>query len=395
MRKSWGMNSILHNLDAEAELKQEADEPPEVFRRRRGEGYSKKNREDHRHHALDAIVVAYTTPGHIKKLAELNRDSKEQDHRPILKIAPPFEGFRRQAKETVEEILVSYKCPKSNKYVISKGLSKSKKNGATYYTKRVSLRGELHKETVYGKHDKPGGGKVYHARKPLDEVKTQKHVKKIVDCRVRELVHKAIEAAGGYDGKNIPKGAFFEVKKDEEGNEAHVPKVFLPNNKGGDPVPVRKVRMKAEMNNAAHLKEPLNQYVDPQNNHHAIVYKDAAGKLQQAVFSFWEIVERVQQGGRIFELPEDGVEEVVRLQKNDTFLLGLPDHLQGSTDNAALSPYLYKVKSLSKGPDWLFQKHLAAEAKKDVIRIQSLKTSWKACSPIKVRVDVLGKIHWL
>ena len=33
----------------------------------------RKNRDDHRHHLLDAVVIAFTTQGHIQKLNNLNK----------------------------------------------------------------------------------------------------------------------------------------------------------------------------------------------------------------------------------------------------------------------------------------------------------------------------------
>ena len=403
MRKSWGVNSILYQLDKDTEyLKQVENELKEEFDRRKGEIFAKKNRADHRHHALDAIVLAFTTAGHVQRLSELSSDSKDNEKRPILKIEFPTKDFHRQAKEAVNQILISYKPPRRNKHVISKGKSKSKKSGETYYTEVISVRGQLHKETVYGRH----GDEVYHVRKPLESLTKEKQVNKIVDPRVRALVDRAIQDAGGYDEKgNIPKGAFFfESEKDAEGkslNELSKPKVSLPN-KNGDKVPVRKVRLKESINNAVQLKASFNQFVNPRNNHHAIIYKNAAGELKQEVFSFWEIVKRVQQGGRTFELPKDGVEEIVYLQKNDMFLLGLPEDLHGCTDKSTLSSYLYTVQKLSGIKDgafeFTFRKHIDArpstEAQKDYVNIKSIK-KWEELHPIKVEIDVLGKIRWL
>ena len=229
-------------------------------------------------------------------------------------------------------------------------------------------------------------------KQKLGELELKETVDAIADEEVRLTVEKAIKDSGGYENK-IPEGVFFvEIPRK--------PKVFMPNHKGGDPVPIRKVRMRETMNNAAGMYEEK-QWVNPRNNHHAIVYEDEGGTLGQEVISFWEVVERVNQGDRMFQPPEGT--KWMTLQINDMFLLDLPrdlrDGIEEPRNRNVLSAHLYRVQKIfgsRKKFEYTFRKHTAVRSDEGVgrngVRIHSLKTGWKKYQPIKVKVDILGNI---
>jgi CRISPR-associated endonuclease Csn1 len=127
--------------------------------------WSKRN--DHRHHAMDALTVAFTTHNHIQYLNNLNarNDERLEIHKVISNIQnkitqrnedgkrmfiKPMPNFRKEAKIHIEQILVSFK--NKNK-VVTNNINKSKLKGKDNYHKKLQLtpRGQLHKETVYGK----------------------------------------------------------------------------------------------------------------------------------------------------------------------------------------------------------------------------------------------------
>ena len=65
-----------------------------------------KTREDHRHHAVDALVMACTKLSYVQELSKWNRYNRTYD----LKQFPlPWETFRFDAEKAVEKILVSHK----------------------------------------------------------------------------------------------------------------------------------------------------------------------------------------------------------------------------------------------------------------------------------------------
>ncbi len=121
-------------------------------------------RNDHRHHAMDAITIAFTKPAYIQYLNHLNaRDGNHKLSNNILGIEskyltkdknnkyrfnPPMPNFRNEAKKQLENILISYKT--KNK-VITKNKNLIKIKGGTFEKTQLTPRGQLHEETVYGK----------------------------------------------------------------------------------------------------------------------------------------------------------------------------------------------------------------------------------------------------
>jgi len=71
-------------------------------------------------------------------------------------------------------------------------------------------------------------------------------------------VLKTLDDAGISESTNfIPKNVFFNISRDGRME----PKVFLPN-ANGDPVPVKKVRLRETFNAAVQLSENVNQHVN-------------------------------------------------------------------------------------------------------------------------------------
>jgi CRISPR-associated endonuclease Csn1 len=241
----------------------------------------------------------------------------------------------------VGSILISHK--KSNKV-----LTKNRKG--------FSVRGQLHKEFIFGRRQAPQQEEGYHRRIKITELENNKHISKVVDLRIRELILKYLEEKCGVNinnpkGFNIPKDAFI---KDGQA------RLFLPN-KNGDPVPIKKIRIKEALGKAAKLKSDINQWVNPRNNHHVLIYKDFNGNLKEDVVQFWTVAERILQGIEIYQLPEDGKEIVTTLEINDMFLLGLSDeeYLFNINNLGVLAQNLYRVQKISS-VDYTFRFHVAS-----------------------------------
>ncbi len=87
LRRYWGLNSILSETN-------------------------EKERTDHRHHAIDALVIAFTSRSIVKKYADAVRFS---DDRYIGKMPYPWNGFNLDmVKEKVDQIKVSFKPDQPN-----------------------------------------------------------------------------------------------------------------------------------------------------------------------------------------------------------------------------------------------------------------------------------------
>lgn len=340
----------------------------------------KKNRDDHRHHAIDAITIALTGQGNLQRLSTHNAQRKEKQRQKLdstEKFPEPWDGFQNDVRNAVVQILISHK--KNNKT-----LTKNKKG--------FSVRGQLHKENVFGKRKAPGQEEAFHRRVKITELQNNKHVGKVVDDTIRNLIENHLRDNLGIDVKNpkgysVPKDAFFRDGKWQ---------VYLPN-KNGEKIPIKKVRIKEVLGNAAQLKSDLNQFVNPRNNHHVIIYKDHDGNLNQSAVQFWTVVERKRQGEDVCQLPEDGEAIVTTLEINDMFLLGLSDEeYESNKNNAAfLSGYLYRVQKISD-MYYNFRFHLAStlDKKEEEIYVQSM-SAWEKLNPIKVKIDILGNIERL
>ena len=367
LRQKWGLNAVLNPED------------------------KTKTREDHRHHAIDALVMACGTVEHLKKLSEWNR----YDRKPENKNFPmPWDGFVKDAEVAVDKILVSHK--KLNN-IITIRTHKTEKNGHVHRNVGVAARGQLHKETVFGKRNF-NGEEAYHVRKPIESLTTEKQIDKVVDESTRLLILKRVQELGGFEKDKVPANTFFVV--DENG--INQPQIFLPN-KNGAPVPIKKVRMKESIGRAERLKEDINQYVNPRNNHHVIIYNYEKGNLKEDVVTFWTVVERKRQKQTVFQLPADGTSIVTTLQINDMFLLGLKEEEINweNPDCEVLKNHLYRVQKLSSK---FYEFRLSKEASIQnnfqpyYVRIQSFgegKTGWLSFNPIKVKISVSGKIEKL
>lgn len=371
LRHHWGLNSILNDENT-------------------------KSRDDHRHHSIDALVLACTKQSYLQELSLWNK----YDRAGMRNFNAPWPNFYEDAKMATNEILVSHK--KSDR-VISTRTSISEKKGVIYKNKGVSVRGQLHKESVFGKRsDIKTGKQAFHIRKPLLNLTKKKQIEKIVDPAIKKLIYKRIEEEGGFEKSDtIPKTAFFETGENGE----LIPKLFLPN-KNGMPVPIKKVRMMENIGRAEQLKNNINQHVNPKNNHHVLIYRDEKGDLNEEVVTFWTAVERKKQGIPVIQLPNPEAESplpteiVASLQINDLFLLNLDDsEIDWEEPNyELLTRHLYRVQKLSSK---FYEFRLHSEAKIDkkslpyYARIQSFgsgKTGWLTYNPIPVKIGVDGTI---
>jgi len=178
-------------------------------------GFTKK-RIDHRHHALDALVIACTTRTHILYLHSLNNQKVKYELQPSLMVKnkeghftkrflKPWDRFTVQAKEELQKVVVSFK---QNTRVINKttnyfwsyrdeeGKLNLSKDGKPMKKLRKQTKGDswairksLHKATVAGLVKKDEKGKnITFTRKSLSSIKSQKDIDKIVDKRIREVI---------------------------------------------------------------------------------------------------------------------------------------------------------------------------------------------------------------
>lgn len=363
LRHKWGLNQIL-NDDNE------------------------KTREDHRHHAIDALVMACTKVSYVQELSKWNRYNRGYD---VKDFPMPWLSFWKDAEKAVNQILVSHKKVSND---ITVRTHTTEKNGKKYKNLGIAARGQLHKETVYGKRTF-NGEEAFHVKKPIESLETAKQIAKVVDESIRLLILKRVNELGGFVKDKVPANTFFIV--DENGVKQ--PQIFLPNQNGA-PVPILKVRVKENIGGAEKLKTNVNQWVNPRNNHHVLIYKDEKGNLKEEVVTFWTVVERKRTGQSVYQLPIDGKEMVTTLHINDMFLLGLSeDEINWENpDYKVLKEHLYRVQKLSS-KFYEFRLNTEASIQQNVLPFYRRITGygegiggWLTHNPIKVKISVSGKI---
>ena len=169
LREDWGLVDVMKELNMP---KYQSLGLTEVEERKDGnkvtviKDWTKRN--DHRHHAMDALTVAFTKPSYIQYLNHLNarKDENNKNYSVILAIEKketikvptnnsknkrvfiePIPNFRQVAKKHLEEIFISHKA--KNK-VVTKNINKPASTDKQQIT--LTPRGQLHKETIYGKY---------------------------------------------------------------------------------------------------------------------------------------------------------------------------------------------------------------------------------------------------
>lgn len=345
---------------------------------------------DHRNYALKSYVVAIRDINYLKQLARRNKYAirKNDTLFPI-----PHRDFRNEVKYFLDTLLVAHK--RKDRFYSTRKIN-YKYGDKIISHKSFAPRGSLHKDSIYGKRTPPNLKTAYHIRKPLESIRTMGQVEKIVDENVKNAVIKVLRKAKLSDSNTfVPQQVFFRTYA----NGSRKTKVFLPN-KNGDPVPVKKVRIRETLSSAVKLKNDIDQYVNLRKNHHVLIYKNEEKVMKEEVVSFWEAIKRKNSGVQLYQLPNEDCEMVTALHINDMFLLGVHDSDVPPEDQPKdfLMKHLYRVQKLSSH---FYEFRHAYDNRLDsteypiYIRINnfgSKKTGWSTYNPIKVEMSPIGDI---
>lgn len=324
-------------------------------------GFSKK-RIDHRHHALDALVIACATKEHVNYMnnehalrkgkskeekqgirydlrknlcyKKYNGDSKENYKWIFIK---PWESFTVEAKHSLDKIIVSFK---QNLRVINKATN--------YYEKYVekdgvktkerveqtgtnwAIRKSLHEETVSGKIDLPwvetsNGEFVTATRKSLDTSFNLEKIKKITDTGIQKILKNYLGAKD--DNPELafsPEGIEDMNKNIEKYNEGKLHQ------------PIIKVRVYEKGKGRFALGQTGNKvdkYVQGSPNLYFAIYKDENGKKSYESIRLDIVIERMKQGLQaVPEINQNGISLYQSLSPLD--LVYIP------TENEIESPHL-------------------------------------------------------
>lgn len=238
----------------------------------------RKKRVDHRHHALDALIIACCTQDHLNYITSLNTErtnhalvSKLRYQKEIQgknksgtfvtkKVAThfkmPWKSFDDDAKNSLEKLIVSFKqntrilTKTNNKYWSFKdeqGKLRLDKNGTPKkeLTKQVkgesrAIRKPLHKEFVYKKlnHVHTPNNKIATAiRTDLTAIKTEKHIESITDENIKKILKNHLK---NYMDENNKK--YFDLAFSLDGIE-ELNKNIVVLNHGKNHKPIHKVKV--------------------------------------------------------------------------------------------------------------------------------------------------------
>ncbi len=329
LRHYWGLNTIL------------------------GGQLDIKNRNDHRHHAVDAIVIASTDQGFVQRLSKYHGEDIIPDDRGFPE---PWENFRLMAEEAVNQILVSHAI--NNR-----------------------PRGKLHEETYYGKVgiDQKGGIKktTFAVRKALESI-TPKQITQIVDKGIRGAVMERLHELGvDTTGKfKIPKDAFLEP-------------IMAPGNKH----PIKRVRVAVPTQNMEKLYADQELYVEYGTNHHMEIFEDADGNHNARVIPLFEAVKRMKNGQPVVNTQSDwdGFTFLMSLAINEMFLLDVTadDLKDRQLSHDALGTQLYRVQKMDVNKNITLRHHTVAITDsadgREIRNVNTIKGN-------KTELDLLGNV---
>jgi CRISPR-associated endonuclease Csn1 len=343
LRKSWGLEAILR----------------EALPSSNGESKGKP-RTDHRHHAIDAIVIALTSQSAVQQMsvAAARAPSWQSGGRSFRGMEAPWPNFVDSIRPHIGSMVVSHRP-------------------------EHKMSGALHDETNYGRPRLEGKKLVVHTRKLVVSL-GKRDIASIVDPVVRRAVEEKFSALGG------------DLSRCETANDWPL----CPTN-NGKAVPIRRVRIRKVLNVSTVGKGTGQRFVMPANNHHIEVFAklDAHGKevrWDNIVVSLLDAVERKRQQVKVVQRSYRDTDDyifkfslmggdIVQLHKNC-------DHAAGKC-----SPSLYRLRTIAANGQLSLISVNDARLKDE---IRKVKEWWSPrCDALrkldcqKVQIDLIGRVH--
>lgn len=214
----------------------------------------RKNRDDHRHHAVDAIAIALTEPKTIKNLSDIAKRAKERGERWFGREKPlfPWQGFLHDVTASIYDLTVSHRVS----HKVNTG---------------------FHQDTIYSREINHDGKKCVHIRRTLGQNLNKNEVAEIVDARVRESVTARIHAMG-FDPDNMSDSDWKKIGK------LFLEPANLPfiESSSGRRIPVKKVRVRKVETVITVGANGRERNVTPGSNSHIEIFEvaDKKGKVK-------------------------------------------------------------------------------------------------------------------
>jgi CRISPR-associated endonuclease Csn1 len=257
-RHLWGLNSVLDPENA------------------------KKNREDHRHHAIDALVVALVDVSLFQKISKLAGQGDLRQARDFKVI--PWSNLRHDAEMMAKKMIVSHQIKRK-------------------------VSGALHEETAYGWDEK---NQKYTIRKPVASL-TDGEIERIRDPFLKKIIQERRNAC-------VDSKAFQKQMQNPE-------TAIYIQRKDGTRTPVQSIKL-----NAREKPSSMSEQIFPESgkkrafakgsNHHAEILENADGERTAVVVSTIEAKRRAVSGQPIVQMEHpEGYRTVMTLCGNDTVTL--------------------------------------------------------------------------
>jgi CRISPR-associated endonuclease Csn1 len=454
LKQDWGLNEIWNELIAPrfvrlnemTNSKNYGDINPNTNKflptvpLEQQKGFNKK-RIDHRHHALDALVIACASRNHInylnnqnaldkdkKKGKETREDLKrtlcikkynadsEKNYRWVFK--QPWETFIKDAKDSLDTTIISFK---QNLRVINKTVNKYQHwenvHGKMEKVIAIQTKGDswairkpLHKDTVSGIINLPrikvAKDKILTAtRKNLDTSFDLKTIASITDTGIQKILTNYLKLK-----ENNPEIAFTTEGIEEMNNN------ILNYNDGKTHKPIFKVRVFEQGSKfvVGHHGNKKDKFVEGAKgtNLFFAIYKDDKGKRNYTTIPFNEVVESQKQSAALKQKPQSvplknnkGDDLVFHLSPNDLVYVPTQDEIENPSIvdfnklNKEQVNRIYKCVSFS-GIQCFFIKSEVATSIVNKVEYTSLNkienaidgTQIKACC-WKLEIDRLGNIN--
>ena len=265
LRYVWNLDSVLLGHDIAVSAAQ------------------KKNRSDHRHHAIDAIVIGLTDRKLVKKAALIAQENEDLGTRLFARMPLPWHGFKEQVRTVLEKAVVSHKPDHGYQGAMLDGTAygiMNKSKIESDFTKAVSVV----------------------TRKSLDDSKFFKAHPDLKKIRDPDIKASLLAATQGYGGSEF-KHALVQA------GEAMQP-------------PVRRVRI---IKNETII--PIVDYKTAQvykgyesgSNYCYDIWQNGTGKWDGVVVSTYTAYQRAKIDPQWWRKPvdDDGKPLIMRLRKND------------------------------------------------------------------------------
>ena len=338
--------------------------------------YSKKERVNHVHHCIDAIVIACIGLDEYNKLGAYYHDEENHEWYGKSKayFKKPWSTFVEDIERVQDEILVYHYTPdnmpkQGRRRILLDVEINGRKKKKKVLCKGDAARGSLHKDTYYGAIMRSGEDTPYYVvRKNVDNHLSDQDIENIVDDVVRGIIQNAV-AKGGKDALN---GTIWMNEEKQ--------------------IPIKKVRCITSVKNPLSFehRKPRDisnkcykndYYVAPgDNNYLMAVYKGVTSKgkvkymyefinMLDAAKFYKQSNDKVLVDGNIVQLNKDGLNLYYTLKKGTMVLLYVDNPDEIWENNGDWSRRLYKVTELWKAGRIVVTKHTEARPSSEVPKV--------------------------